>query len=148
MIAHGCDLAVGPLVPPGVHAVGRHAHLVRHLDVGGREAEQAAALVADDDLAAHLERPAEHRGRQLDLAAGERPPDGGAADRLVDAVVALDEVERHDVEAVRGARLAQQRDVALAMATEVEVVADHDGRRRASTSTSTRSTKSLGGSSA
>ena len=34
----------------------------------------------------------------VDLAAGERPPDGGAADRLVDAVVALDQLERHDLE--------------------------------------------------
>ena len=40
------DAAVGPLVPAGVDAVGRQAERVRHLDVGGREAEQPAALVA------------------------------------------------------------------------------------------------------
>ena len=54
------DDAVGPLVPAGVDAVGGHADGVRHLDVGGREAEQPAPLVADHDHAAHLVRAAEH----------------------------------------------------------------------------------------
>ena len=40
-------VAVGPLVPAGVHAVGGQADGVGHLDVGRREAEQPAALVAD-----------------------------------------------------------------------------------------------------
>ena len=80
------DAAVGPLVPTGVDTVGRQAHAVRHLDVGGREAEQPATLVAGDHDAPRLERPTEHRRRQLDVAAGERSPDGRAAERLVDAV--------------------------------------------------------------
>ena len=83
-MAHGCTLAVGPLVPAGVHAVGGQAHRVRHLDVGRREPEQPAPLVAAHDRAADLVRPPEHAGGQLDLAAGEGPADGRAADRLVD----------------------------------------------------------------
>ena len=120
------DRPVGPLVAAGVHAVGGQAHRVGHLDVGRREADQAAALVATDDGAAHLVGPAEHPGGQLDVAAGERPPDGRAADRLVDAVGPGDQVDRVDDEVVVDAVLLEQPDVAVAMAAEVEVLADDD----------------------
>ena len=116
---------VGTLVPPGVHTVSRNAHTVRHLDVGGREAEQSPPLVADHDAAASLERTTQHATRQLDVAARQRPPDRRAADRLVDPVHPSDERHRLDFEAVRLADLTQQCDVALAIAAEVEVFADH-----------------------
>ena len=53
------NIAVRSFVPAGVHAVGGNAHDVGYLDIGGREAEQPSALVADDDDASCLERPAE-----------------------------------------------------------------------------------------
>ena len=48
------------------------ADALGHRDVGGREPELAAALVAVLDAAAHLVRPAEDRGRALDVAAREQ----------------------------------------------------------------------------
>ncbi len=122
----GVDRAVGPLVAAGVDAVGRQAHRAGHVDVGRREADQPTALVATDDRAAHLVRPAEHPRGELDVAAGQRPPDGRAADRLVDPVRPGDQVDRVDDEVVGEAVVLEQTDVAVAVAAEVEVLADDD----------------------
>ena len=70
------------------------------------------------------------RGRQLDLAAGQGPADGRAADRLVDAVAARStSADRVDVE-VELARRAPRAGATLPSRwlPEVEVVADDDDR--------------------
>ena len=90
-MAHGWTDAVGAQVPAGVHAVGRVAHGVGHLDVGGREAEQPAALVARRRPSRGLVQVAEQPGGHVDLTTGQCPADGGGADGLVDAVGALDQ---------------------------------------------------------
>ena len=120
------DRPVGPLVAAGVDPVCGQAHRVGHMDVGRRKADLAAALVATDDGAAHLVGPAEHPGGEVDVAAGERPPDGRAADRLVDAVRPGDEVHGIDDEVMGDAVVLEQADVPVAMAAEVEVLADDD----------------------
>ena len=120
------DGPVGSLVAAGVHTIGGQAHRVGHVDVGRREADLAAALVATDDGAPHLVGPSQHPGGELDVAAGERPPDGRAADRLLDAVRPDDQVHRVDDEVVIDAVLLEQPDVAVAVAAEVEVLADDD----------------------
>ena len=97
-----------------------------HRDVRRREPEQPTTLVAGEHLATHLVRASEHGVGTLDVAAGERPPDGRAADRLVDSVETLDELDRFDIEVGLDADLAEQVDVAVAMASEVEVLADDD----------------------
>ena len=78
------------------------------------------------DLAADLVRAAEHPGRQLDLAAGEGPADGRAADRLLDPVGPRDEAHGIDDEVVIDAVRLEQAHVALAVAAEVEVLSDDD----------------------
>ena len=75
---------------------------------------------------ARLEQAAEHLVRPGDVAAGERPADRRAADRLVHTVGPLDEGKRLDLEVVLDTQLAQQHDVAVAVTTEVEVVTDDD----------------------
>src|SRR5947199_3753288 len=101
-------LAVRAKIPAGVDAVGGLADLVRHLDVRSREAEQPATLVASHDLAPRLERPAEHVGGDLDVAARQGSANGGGADRLLDAVGTADELVRVDVEVVDGAEFAEK----------------------------------------
>ena len=65
-------------------------------------------------------------GRHLDVATGEGPPDRRAADRLLDAVVARDEIDGLDDEVVIDAVRLEQAHVAVAVAAEVEVLADDD----------------------
>ena len=101
------DRPVRADVPAGVHAVGRMAHGVRHLDVGGGEAEQPAPHVAGDDRPPRLVEVAEQPRRHVDLAAGQGTADGGRADRLVDAVRALDQRHGLHLEVERGPELAR-----------------------------------------
>ncbi len=83
------DRAVGSLVPPGVDAVGGRAMPWRHRDVRRREAELAAPAVADHDRTPHLVGAAEHRGRGLEVAPGQRLADGGRRDRRVRSPVVV-----------------------------------------------------------
>jgi hypothetical protein len=71
-------------------------------------------------------RTAEHAGRELHIAARERAADRGAADRLLDAVEPLDELDRLDDEVVRPPVLLEQPHVPLPVTSEVEVLSDHD----------------------
>ena len=81
------------------------------------------------DLAPHLVGPAEQEGGAGDVALGEQRPDaGGGHDLAVLRVVVGDEVDAEHVEAELGAHLLEHRDAAAAVAAEVEVVADDDGR--------------------
>ena len=126
LMAHWCTSPVGRSYHPAyTPSAGRHIAF-GHLDVGGREPEQPATLVAHHDLAAHLVRPPEQVGGQLDLAAGEGATDGGAAHRLLDPVVARHEVDGLDDEVVVVAVRIEQAHVAVAVAAEVEVLPDHD----------------------
>ena len=99
----------------------------RHRDVGGREAEQPAALVAHHHLAANLVQPPEHARRPGDVAAGEGPADRRRAERLGHAIEPLDQLDRTHREVVGSAELLEQVDVAASMGAEVEVLADDDG---------------------
>ena len=121
------DLAIGALVKAGVHAIGRDTDLVGDLDVGRRETEQTAALIALDDLATRLERMADHLGGKLDLATGECPTDGRRTDRLFDPIRAGQESPRIHVEVVAQTEVVQQRDIAGALPAEMEVFTDHHG---------------------
>ena len=126
------DVAVRALVPAGVHPVGRETDASRDLHVGGREPEQPTPLIALTHPAAHFERIAEHLVGERDVTAGERPSDRRRTHGFVDAVAAFEQVEWLDVEVGIEADLAEQIDVALAMAAEVEVLAHHDrGGRQA-----------------
>ena len=101
-----------------------------HLDVGGREPEQPAALVAHHHLAAHLVQAPEHVRRPGDVAAGEGAADRRRAERLAHAVEPLDQLDRADREVVGAAELLEQVDVAATVGAEVEVLADDDGAAR------------------
>ena len=77
-------------------------------------------------MPAHFVRTPEHARGHLDVAAGEGAADGRAADRLLDTVDALDQVHRLEHEVVGATELAEQADVPLPVAAEVEVLADDD----------------------
>ena len=120
-------LAVGRSYQPAyTPSAGRHID-VRHLDVGGREAEQPAALVADDDLAASLERAAEHRRSPSSTS----PP--ASARRIA---VLLIGSSTPSARAIKGSgstskscsapSLRSRSTLPVAVAAEVEVVADDD----------------------
>src|ERR1019366_4817175 len=69
------DRRAGPVRPPRVGAVGWAGKRWVGGDVGSREAELAAALVAVDHLAAQLKRGAQQDGGTLDIALQHQPPD-------------------------------------------------------------------------
>ena len=117
------------VVETGVHAVGRKATAVRHGDVGGGEAEQTTTLIPDEDLTPRLVRMTQHRVRPGDVATGESAPDRRAADGFVHTVGPGDQADRLDLEVGVDADLAEQIHVAVAVATEVEVLSDHDQLR-------------------
>src|SRR5262249_10139015 len=69
----------GPMSEPesGIDPVSGTREVRLETEVRGRVAERPAALVAGDDEAVELERPAEHRGRRAHVALPERRPDRG-----------------------------------------------------------------------
>src|SRR3546814_15526319 len=92
-------------------------------DVGGREAELAAALVAVGDDASHLVGPTEHGPGAGQVALGQRVADGGRGRLLTvgrRVAVGVDESEALDLEAALGTHRAEGRDVATALVAEVE----------------------------
>ena len=125
-MAHGCDVAVGPVVPAGVDAVGGQAHRVGHLDVGRREAEQAARWSPITTL------PRTSCCRPSSWAASSTSPPARArriAVLLIGSSIPSARATRSDGvddEVVVGAVRLEQADVALAVAAEVEVLADDD----------------------
>src|ERR1700722_6332857 len=126
------DRAVGPLVPAGVDALGRHGHIGGYIDVGGGKAEQRSPPArASPDDAAHLMRSPENLGRLSYRAPGDELSDPGGGHDLSPTVVL--QAHADDIEAVSGAHLGQQRDVALAAMAEVEVLTHHHeaGAKRA-----------------
>src|SRR6185503_2943396 len=99
----------------GVDAVAGDEQARLRAQVRGRKPERAAARVARDDRARDLGRPAEHRGRALDLAGAEEVADPRRRD-------ALDERHRPRVEA----EAAQLLEVARTTLAEAEVRAGDD----------------------
>src|SRR3546814_6178071 len=93
-------------------------------DVGGREAELAAALVAVGDDASHLVGTTEHGPGAGQVALGQRVADGGRGRLLTvgrRVAVGVDESEAPDLEAERGTHGAEELDVSSALVREVEV---------------------------
>src|SRR5262249_54836580 len=91
-------------------------------EVGGREAELAAALLAVGDDALYAERRAEQRGRLLQLAGLDEAADARGGDDL-----AVGLYERDDARLEAGVG-AQQFGVASGAVAEPEVLADRDVR--------------------
>ena len=84
------------------------------------------APVALDHHAADLVGTTEQLGRAGDVAGGEPVADPGGRVRLVDRIrLRRDEPEPDDLESEVGTHALEQRDVAAAAVTEVEVGADH-----------------------
>lgn len=119
---------VGTPVSTRVHSLGRQTDSVPHLDVRSREAEQPPTLIAGPDHASDLERTAEHRVCQSDIATGERSSNRCRTDRLVDAISSFEQFDRTDIEVMIGTELTQHRHIAFTTAPEVEVGPDYDGR--------------------
>ena len=119
--------AVGAFVPTGIHTIGRHTDLIRHLDVGCRETEQAPALVAEHDSSAYLEGVTEHVVGELYLPPGQGTANRSGADRLVDPIGARDKFARMHREVVQRAEFTEQCNVSRTLPPEVEVLAHHDG---------------------
>ena len=95
------DRPVGPLVPAGVHAVGR-ARRPRSGPRRWRSGSRAAGRAGRPGPRRHAPRTdGRGAGRELHLTAGEGPADGGRGDRLLDAVVPRQQLERADLEVGR-----------------------------------------------
>src|SRR3546814_21057 len=126
----GQHLSVGADQPACVDAVGRQQDVARDRDVGGREAELAAALVAVGDDASHLVGTTEHGPSAGQVALGQRVAYGGRGRLLTvgrRVAVGVDESEAVDLEAELGTHGAEELDVASALVAEVEVLPhDHD----------------------
>src|SRR5690606_18286602 len=93
-------------------------------DVGGREAELAAAPVARLDASLDLPVAAEKLGGLGGTAGDQELADAGR--RISLAVRALLGRDHGHAEAVARGQLAEHRDVAAALVAEHEVLADHD----------------------
>ena len=106
----------------GVDAVARVDERVLGHEVGGREAERAAALVAVLDRPAQLERRAEEAVGLLEVAGDDEAADVGRGDDL-----AVDLDERHDARLERVLLRSSVR-VALGLVAEAEVLPDRDLR--------------------
>ena len=100
----------------GVDAVPRAREIRLEPEVRRRVAERPAALVAGDDDAVELERPAEHRGRAATSPSRER-----RADRRRRDAGQL----RHDDDLE--AEPLEEREIARAADAEAEVLAGDDG---------------------
>src|SRR5690606_13591462 len=102
---------------------GHELRRVVELQVGGREAELAAAPVAAHDGAADAVRPPEALGGGQDVAFRDRAADARRADRRAARLHRPDDL---DIEAEPLAGRPQRRDVALPALPEPVVVADHE----------------------
>ena len=118
----GLEVAVGG---HGVHAVGRQ-QLGDPDEVGGRDADGPAALVAVGDDARERVRAAEDAPHLLEIAGDHRLARPGA--RVAAPRVARDGVD-HDAEAQLGPEPAEQREVTGPLGAEAEVLADDDDAR-------------------
>src|SRR3546814_8551438 len=90
-------------------------------DVGGREAELAAALVAVGDDASHLVGTTEHGPGAGQVALGQRVADGGRGRLLTvgrRVAVGVDESEALDPEAQRGTPGEEEHDTASVLVAE------------------------------
>ena len=121
---------IGPLVFPGVHAVGGQTDLIGNLNIGRRKAQQTPALIARDDHPATFERSAKHACCNLNLSPGKGAANCCRADRLRDSIAAFNQRQALDVETFALAKLGEKRHVAASVVPEVKVLADHDGLGR------------------
>ena len=90
---------------------------VLRVEVGGREADGAAALRATDDAALDAVRASEHPPREVHAAGGQQVADAARTDALA-AQAHLRHFVGEEAEAL--ADLAQKVDVALAVAPEAK----------------------------
>ena len=123
-------LAVGPLVPAGIHtSAGRHTWLGTSTLAVGTPSKRPR-------WSPRTTLPRTSYGRpSIDAARSTSPP--ASARRIAVLLTGSSTPSSRstsssgiDVEVEATPELAQQRDVALAIAAEVEVLADHDRRRR------------------
>ena len=126
LAAPACQRVSGALVDAGAHGVDAEGRLQNGSDVqvGGRVAEPAAALVA-----------AIHPADDLPIAAEQQAGAGRVAGPQIVAHQARGEgllaradhtAKRRDAESAAPAQCLQERDVAHAAMAEAKVVADHD----------------------
>ena len=110
--------------PACVDAIGRSRGVRRGLQVGGREAQAAAAHVTAHHDALHPVRAAQRAGGGDHVAGGQLLPDVGRGDRHT-----VGHQQRHALggEVVLLPQLGQQRHVADGLVTEPEVLPHHHG---------------------
>jgi hypothetical protein len=102
LIAQAWIVTVRPQVPAAYtpSAGGTSRSAPRRCASGSRASRPRLSPVTTGPRAS--KRCPSRRGRHVDLAAGQRPPDGRRADRLVDAVRPVDEADRLDLEVDSG----------------------------------------------
>jgi hypothetical protein len=98
---------------------GHRAHAPMQVDIGGREADGTPALVAVGHAPADAVRPTEQVPGLLQVAAGQRLADAGAAHALFGV---LDGVQVFHRKPLFRAHRAQQREIALAVMPKAKIV--------------------------
>ena len=119
------DASVRQAAGDRVNAVMR-AQIIAHVDVCGREAEQAAVLVAMFDRAAHGEGAGKQARGGVAVALAQRVADAARRDDLLGIV---DRGDHFGEEAVGARMVGQRHDIAAAALAEDEVAAGDDPRR-------------------
>lgn len=94
----------------------------RDPQIESRKTERTSQFLAMDDMAADLERASQQVFGTRQITQGQRGAHLGAGDALAASIGHVG--QRHDFETVRGAGLAQQRQIAAALASKPKVFAD------------------------
>ena len=128
-MAAGSSAPVGTGIPTGVDAVGGDADVVGDVQVGRREPEVAGSLVAIDDHTAYFVRPTEHGVGRVEPTFTQRRSDRGRGHPIVvggrGSAVDVDQLDTDHLETGGRAHRLEQRDIAPALVTEVEVLPHH-----------------------